>query len=71
MDDDDTTPGLVDAGALDALASEMDDIERALARLDDGSYGTCEVCGDRLPAETLEDRPGARHCAAHLPFVSG
>ena len=71
MHDDDTTTELFGAGALDALASEMDDIERALARLEDGTYGTCEVCGDRLQPETLEDRPAARHCAAHLPIALG
>jgi RNA polymerase-binding transcription factor DksA len=56
------------AGALDALEGEVVDIERALARLDDGSYGTCEVCAQRLPVAVLNERPAARYCADHLPI---
>jgi len=58
-------------GAVDALESEVADVERALARLDDGSYGTCEVCGERLSEAVLNERPAARYCAAHLPMVLG
>lgn len=59
----------VDLGDLDALEAELRDIERALARLDDGTYGTCEVCGDRLPDAVLVDTPAARFCRAHLPLA--
>jgi RNA polymerase-binding transcription factor DksA len=57
----------LDGASLDALQGEVDDIERALARLDEGSYGTCEVCGGALPAAVLAERPAARFCPAHLP----
>ena len=36
--------------------------ERALARLADGSYGICQVCGARISAERLAARPMARTC---------
>lgn len=71
MHDDNTTLDLVDAIALDSVESEMDDIERALVRLGDGTYGTCEVCGERLQPDALIERPAARHCAAHLPIALG
>lgn len=58
----------VDLGALDALEGELRDIERALARLEDGTYGTCEVCGDGLAGEALVESPAARFCRAHLPL---
>lgn len=61
----------VDLGALDALEAEVRDVERALARLDDGTYGTCEVCGDRLPEGQLAESPAARFCRAHLPITLG
>lgn len=61
----------VDLGALDALEAEVRDVERALARLDDGTYGTCEVCGDRLPEALLGESPAARFCQAHLPITLG
>ena len=40
------------------------DTEHALARFDDGSYGTCETCGRPIPFERLEAIPQARHCVA-------
>jgi hypothetical protein len=52
----------------DALEREVDDVERALARLAEGTYGTCEVCGTRLGLDLLEEQPAARLCAAHLPM---
>ena len=36
--------------------------ERALARLDDGTYGICASCGTAIPAARLEARPDAEHC---------
>ena len=71
VDDDHATAGGVELGILDAVEAEMDDIERALARLEDGTYGTCEVCGERLSSETLHERPAARRCRAHLPMALG
>jgi DnaK suppressor protein len=62
---------VVGAGALEALQAEVADIERALARLDDGTYGTCEVCRERLPDPVLRERPAARYCSAHLPMALG
>jgi DnaK suppressor protein len=38
--------------------------ERALARLDDGSYGRCEGCGAAIPVERLEIFPSATTCVA-------
>ena len=38
------------------------DIDAALGRLDEGTYGTCERCGREVPAERLAARPTARTC---------
>ena len=37
-------------------------IDHALARMDAGKYGTCEVCGSEIPAERLEVVPWATTC---------
>jgi RNA polymerase-binding protein DksA len=37
-------------------------VDRALARLDDGTYGTCVRCGQPIAAERLEALPWAAHC---------
>lgn len=38
------------------------EIKAALGRLDDGTFGVCEVCGERIPRGRLEARPTARLC---------
>lgn len=37
-------------------------IEAALKRIDDGTYGTCRVCGRQIPEERLEARPWTDLC---------
>lgn len=44
--------------------SDLEEAVAALARLDDGIYGTCERCGRPVPAARLEARPTARRCVA-------
>jgi DnaK suppressor protein len=41
---------------------QLRDVERALAKLDSGDYGICEICGKQIPDERLEARPAARYC---------
>ena len=49
--------------ALSATANQtVDDIERALAKMDDGTYGLCITCGDRIPVARLEVIPWAEQC---------
>lgn len=51
------------AGALlDQARHHLDDLDTALARLDEGRYGVCDRCGGRIGAERLEARPAARTC---------
>jgi DnaK suppressor protein len=40
----------------------LGDLERALTRLDEGVYGTCEHCGRPIAPERLAARPAARAC---------
>lgn len=39
-------------------------VERALERLDEGSYGWCERCGNAIPVERLAAFPSATLCVA-------
>jgi RNA polymerase-binding protein DksA len=45
-----------------AARQTVDEIEKALARMDDGTYGYCEICGDRIPVPRLEAIPWADQC---------
>jgi DnaK suppressor protein len=40
------------------------EIDAALKRIDDGTYGTCTTCGHEIPPERLEARPWATLCIA-------
>jgi DnaK suppressor protein len=51
-------------GQADALAVMLTDVERALAKLDEGTYGICDRCGALIPEERLEARPWTSLCIA-------
>jgi DnaK suppressor protein len=58
------------AALLSQTRDRLDDLDRALERLEQGSYGRCEGCGEPIPAERLEVRPAATtcvHCAESRP----
>ena len=42
-----------------ALRSNLHDVDRALAKMDAGTYGMCERCGNPIPPERLEAIPWA------------
>ncbi len=51
--------------AMSAQAlSAVDDVDRALAKLDAGTYGTCEQCGQPIPKARLKALPSATLCVA-------
>jgi len=45
-----------------ALRANLRDVERAQARVDDGTYGTCERCGNGVGDERLDAMPWALLC---------
>jgi DnaK suppressor protein len=50
------------AALAQAAREHLADIDAALARVADGSYGTCQACGQPISAERLAARPMARTC---------
>ena len=54
-------------GALvEQAEAHLADIDAALARVAEGTYGRCEVCGRPIPAARLEARPTATRCVEHV-----
>ncbi len=50
---------------LSLLGSErnaLDQIEAAIRRIEEGSYGRCEECGRKIPKTRLEALPYAAQC---------
>ena len=53
---------LTEIGVGTSLETTLERTERALAKLDEGSYGTCDVCGETIPAARLTARPESTVC---------
>jgi DnaK suppressor protein len=45
-----------------SLAASLREVDRALAKLEDGTYGTCDGCGSPIAPERLEARPATPWC---------
>jgi hypothetical protein len=61
----------VEPADVDSVEALLDQVDGALARLDDGSYGRCESCGTIIADERLAETPTARTCAACPLPVAG
>lgn len=46
----------------DRMQTTLADVERALVKLEEGSYGRCDVCGEPIAEERLEALPWAVRC---------
>ncbi len=62
----DSSQVTAERGEAEALAASLretlDEVEHALGKLDTGSYGVCEGCGERINPARLEAKPAARLC---------
>jgi RNA polymerase-binding transcription factor DksA len=54
-----------DSAILTTLKGRGAEIDAALQRLEDGSYGNCEACGEPIGDDRLEAFPAARFCMEH------
>lgn len=57
--------GMGAAALVGRIEAQLDGVARALRRLDDGTYGSCEVCGTRLAPAELEEQPLQTRCPNH------
>lgn len=51
--------------AEETLEAHYKDVIRALSKIDEESYGICEVCGQSIPYERLRANPAARTDIEH------
>ena len=58
----DTYDRELDEGLGDDAERVLGKIEAALGRIDAGTFGTCEVCGGKIPEERLEAIPYTTLC---------
>lgn len=50
---------------LKQSSAGLDQVEAALARIEDGTYGMCAVCGEAIAEGRLEARPWTPYCIRH------
>lgn len=64
----DTSQVTAERGEAEALAGKLRDalaeVDAAIDRLEKGTYGRCERCGEPIAAARLEAKPAARRCIA-------
>ena len=49
-------------GVVDSLKHQLDDVDRALAHIAAGTYGTCDNCGKQIGADRMQFRPASVLC---------
>lgn len=54
------------SATVDELETTYRNINRALQKIEAGTFGLCEVCGEAIVAGRLEILPSARSCTAHM-----
>ncbi|HZB97150.1 MAG TPA: TraR/DksA C4-type zinc finger protein [Candidatus Sulfotelmatobacter sp.] len=55
----------VDLNVMQQVDREINEVEDALRRIEEGSYGLCERCGAPIGDGRLEVMPAARLCLEH------
>lgn len=60
-----------DASIVESVRAALEDVEAATSRLEAGTYGTCQRCGEPIPDDRLEAMPAARYCVEHQAEVEG
>jgi DnaK suppressor protein len=59
---------ITQVAAHEQLLHQAEEVKRALAKLDEGTYGKCDACGAVIPEGRLEIHPWAVLC---VPCASG
>jgi RNA polymerase-binding protein DksA len=49
-------------GIVETLKHQLDEVDAAVAKLDAGTYGTCQSCGKEIGAARMEARPVSLLC---------
>ena len=50
---------------LNQMRDQLGEVEHALAKFDDDTYGACERCGRPIAEARLEAMPATRYCIEH------
>lgn len=60
-----------DASIIESVRAALEDVKAAESRLEAGTYGQCQRCGEEIPDDRLEAMPAARYCLEHQAEAEG
>jgi RNA polymerase-binding transcription factor len=55
----------IQAALMNMKSDRLEKVNAALQRIDDGTYGKCEVCGKAIEPQRLDAEPTATTCMEH------
>lgn len=53
-------------GILNQLEIRLNEVKSAIAKIEDGTYGVCSVCGEKIENDRLDANPAATTCKTHM-----
>lgn len=54
------------SSTLSTLQNRLDDVSSALIKIENGTYGMCEVCNEQINEDRLEANSASPTCTAHI-----
>ena len=70
IDDNDAADRFEDfegrSGMVTTLQTRLTDVNKALEKIENGTYGLCEVSGEKIEEDRLNANPAARTNKAHM-----
>ena len=70
IDDNDAADRFEDfesrSGMVTTLQARLTNVEKALQKIEAGTYGTCEVCNKKIEPNRLDAVPSAKTCKEHM-----
>jgi len=57
-----SSDSLIETSITKQQKRELEEIDYALSKIDDGTYGTCEMCEEPIGIQRLKVKPHAKYC---------
>lgn len=54
------------SAVLDQLEMRLNEVKRALEKVENGTFGKCDVCGEMIESDRLEANLAAKTCILHM-----
>lgn len=49
-------------GLVESLKNQLEEVDKALAHIESGTYGTCDNCGNEIGTDRIQFRPSSVLC---------